>query len=47
MKRPNKADQLEVFSNLFDAFKSVNLDWQAKYAGFERVLLDSKWSITG
>lgn len=51
MKRPNKADQLEVFSNLFDAFKSVNLDWQAKYAGFERVLLDSKmvdhWLITG
>ena len=51
MERPAQEDQLKVFSNLFEAFKSVKLDWKSKYAGFERVLLDSKlvdhWLIVG
>ena len=51
MKRPSAETQLAVFTNLYDAFKEINLDWSSKYAGFERVLLDSKlvdhWIITG
>ena len=51
MKRPTKKHQREVFANLYDAFKLIKLDWKSKYAGFERVLLDSKlvdhWIITG
>ena len=42
MEQPSKAKQLEVFCNLFEAFQSINLDWKSKYAGFERILLDSK-----
>ncbi len=51
LKRPSQEEQLKVFSNLFEAFKSIKLDWKSKYAGFERVLLDSKlvdhWVIVG
>jgi len=51
MERPTTEEQLKVFSNLFEAFKSIKLDWKSKYAGFERILLDSKlvdhWLIVG
>jgi hypothetical protein len=51
MKRPTTEIQKAVFVDLYDAFKLIKLDWKSKYAGFERVLLDSKlvdhWVITG
>ena len=51
MERPTKEEQLKVFSNLFEAFKLIKLDWKSKYAGFERILFDSKlvdhWLIIG
>ena len=51
MDRPDHKEQLKVFSNLFEAFKLIKLDWKSKYAGFERILLDSKlvdhWLIVG
>ena len=51
MKRPSYEEQLSIFSNLFEAFKPIKLDWKSKYAGFERILLDSKlvdhWLIVG
>ena len=49
MDRPEYSEQLKVFSNLFEAFKGIKLDWKSKYAGFERILYDSKlvdhWTI--
>ena len=51
MDRPEYSEQLKVFSNLFEAFKEIKLDWKSKYAGFERILYDSKlvdhWTIIG
>ena len=48
--QPPREEQIKVFCNLYDAFKLINLDWKSKYAGFERVLFDSKlvdhWIIT-
>jgi len=51
LDRPEYKEQLKVFSNLFESFKHIKLDWKSKYAGFERILLDSKlvdhWLIVG
>tara|TARA_X000000368_G_C22731462_1_gene579685 strand:+ start:122 stop:682 length:561 start_codon:yes stop_codon:yes gene_type:complete len=51
LNRPPQETQLKVFSNLYESFKAIDLDWKVKYAGFERILFDSKlvdhWIITG
>jgi len=49
--RPNEETQYQVFMNVYEAFKNINLDYKAKYTGFERILFDSKlldsWPIVG
>tara|TARA_B110000305_G_C19108963_1_gene478850 strand:+ start:64 stop:567 length:504 start_codon:yes stop_codon:yes gene_type:complete len=51
MNIPEYKEQLEAFSTLFEAFKLIELPWQAKYQGFDRILFDSKlvdhWTIVG
>ena len=42
MQRQPREVQLAIFTNLFEAFKSIDLPWEAKYTGFERIILDSK-----
>ena len=42
IERPSEETQFKVFSNVFDAFKLIDLEWNKKYAGFERILWESK-----
>ena len=42
LERPSEEHQFRVFSNVFEAFKSIDLGWKEKYAGFERILWESK-----
>ena len=50
MNRQPKEVQLKIFTNVFEAFKLIDLPWEAKYTGFGRILLDCKlidhWVIT-
>lgn len=49
--RPSEEMQMRVFCDVYSAVKNIKLDWASKYAGFERILFDSKlmdhWMITG
>lgn len=49
--RPSEEMQMRVFCDVYSAVKNIELDWSSKYAGFERILFDSKlmdhWTITG
>jgi len=51
MNRPEYIEQLKAFTTVWEAFKLIQLPWEAKYNGFERVLSDSKlvdhWKIVG
>ena len=51
MNRPEYIEQLKAFTTVWKAFKLIELPWQAKYTGFERILFDSKlldhWTIVG
>ena len=51
MNRPEYIEQLKAFTTVWEAFKLIELPWQAKYTGFDRILSDSKlvdhWTIVG
>jgi hypothetical protein len=41
--RPDLDLQREVFNDVYRHVMAINLHWEAKYAGMERILFDSKW----
>lgn len=41
--RPAIEQQREVFNDVYLHVMAINLHWEAKYAGMERMLFDSKW----
>jgi hypothetical protein len=41
--RPPIELQREVFNDIYRHIIAINLHWEAKYAGMERMLFDSKW----
>ena len=42
LERPSEEHQFRVFSIVFEAFKLIDLGWKEKYAGFERILWESR-----